>query len=59
MIILGGALRDKQEQFESVVIADAVPCDYCMPYENSLNIYICRSLKVPLQSIWPQLKAYQ
>jgi len=59
MIILGGGLRDKQEKFESVVVADTIHCDYCMPYENNLCIYVCRNLKMPLQTIWPQLKAYQ
>lgn len=59
MIILGGELRDKQEEFESVVVAETVHCNYCMPYENNLRIYVCRNLKVPLQTLWPQLKAYQ
>ncbi len=59
MIILGGALEDKQEQFESVVVAGTVHCDYCMPYENDLRVYLCRNLKVPLSSIWPRLKSYQ
>jgi hypothetical protein len=59
VIILGGALEDKQQKFESVEIAGVATCDYCMPYENSLRVYLCRGLKVPLKDLWPQLKSYQ
>ena len=59
VIVLGGALEDKQKKFGSVEVAGSVSCDYCMPYEDNLQIYICRNLKVPLQSVWSVLKAYQ
>ena len=59
VIILGGALEDKQQKFESVEVAGVATCVYCMPYENNLRVYLCRGLKVPLPDLWPQLKAYQ
>lgn len=58
VIILGGGLRDKQEIFESVTIADTVKNQYCMPYENNLTIYVCRKLKKPLPEFWPALRHY-
>jgi hypothetical protein len=59
VIILGGALKDKQEHFESVEVAGMSTCDYCMPYENNLTIYVCRNLKKPLKGIWADLKNYE
>lgn len=59
VIILGGNLRDKQEVFESVVVADSVHSEYCMPYENDLRIYVCRNLKVPLDQTWGKLKHFE
>ncbi|MFI5250848.1 MAG: glycosyltransferase family 39 protein [Bacteroidota bacterium] len=58
VIILGGELRDKQDKFQSVTIARIVKSEYCLPYENNLNIYVCRGLKVPLRELWPTLKTY-
>ena len=59
VIILGGDLADKEQKFERVTVAGTVHCEYCMPYENDLKIYVCRRLKVSLQSLWPQLKSFQ
>jgi len=58
VIVLGGGLKDKQETFESVTIADTVKNQYCMPYENNLSIYVCRKLKKPLRELWPTLRHY-
>ncbi len=58
MIILGGALEDKQQKYESVEIAGTVSSKYCMPYENNLRIYLCRKRKVSLQEFWPLLKNF-
>ena len=58
VLILGGDLEHKQEDFESVEIVGTVSCGYCMPYENNLNIYLCRKLKVPLKEAWKGSKFY-
>lgn len=58
VLILGGDLEHKQEDFESVEIVGTVSCDYCMPYENNLRIYLCRKLKVPLKEAWKGSKFY-
>jgi 4-amino-4-deoxy-L-arabinose transferase-like glycosyltransferase len=59
IIILGGALADKQRVFDSVAIAGVSSAPYCMPYENNLSIYVCRGLKVPLKELWPRVKHYE
>jgi hypothetical protein len=58
VLILGGELKDKQEKFESVVVADSVSTRYCMPYENNLKIYVCRNLKQRLPDVWSMMKSY-
>jgi 4-amino-4-deoxy-L-arabinose transferase-like glycosyltransferase len=59
VIILGGALADKKQVFDSVRVAAISSAPLCMPYENNLAIYVCRGLKVPLADFWPRLKHYQ
>ncbi len=58
MIILGGDLEDKQKIFESVEVAGIATCDYCMPYEKNLRVFVCRKLNVPLAEMWNRLKLY-
>jgi len=58
LIVLGGDLEDCQEGFEEVEVAATVSSRYCMPYENNLNVYVCRRLKKPIQEVWPTLKHY-
>ncbi len=59
MIVLGGALRDMQEAFEVVQVAGTVSCTYCIPYEDSLSIYLCRGLRSPLAERWPRTRHYE
>jgi hypothetical protein len=35
-----------------------VQSKYCMPYENNLNIYLCRGPRVPLRKIWSSIKDF-
>lgn len=58
VIVIGGELEDNQEVFESLELATTHHCRYCMPYENNLPIYIGRKLKIPLATLWPELKHY-
>jgi hypothetical protein len=44
--------------FEDIEQADTIDCEYCMPDEDNLPIYVVRSPKVSLQEIWPQVKHY-
>jgi 4-amino-4-deoxy-L-arabinose transferase-like glycosyltransferase len=58
VLFLGGGLREKQEVFWRVDIVGTVQSKYCMPYENNLNIYLCRGPRVPLRKIWSSIKAF-
>jgi len=58
MIILGGSMEDHADDFESCELAGASDCDYCMPYEDNLNIFLCRGLKKPLKEVWNEEKHY-
>jgi hypothetical protein len=58
VIILGGKLKDHEEHFTSVEIVETVQCEYCMPYEDNVNVYVCRGLKMPLKDAWLSIKSF-
>jgi len=59
VIVLGGSLRSRQEVFTSVEAAGTVSCPHCMPYEDSLSIYVCRGLRVSPDNFWRRVKHYE
>ncbi|HMB25319.1 MAG TPA: hypothetical protein VKP08_20900, partial [Anaerolineales bacterium] len=59
MIILGGDLADLQEAFRDARQAGQTHCEYCMPFENNLPIYVAHGLKTPLEQAWPGVKSIQ
>jgi hypothetical protein len=58
MIIMGGQYEHHVDDFEEVKLAGVSDCEYCMPYEDNMNIFICRKIKKPLAEVWPQEKHY-
>ena len=58
MIIMGSELEDHIDNFESVEQVAVSDCQYCMPYEDNMKIFLCRKLKGSLQSIWNDEKHY-
>ncbi len=57
-IILGGD-RDRLEQLaHQVEVAGFASCRWCIPYERDLPIYVVRGFKVPLESLWRELRHY-
>ena len=44
--------------YKEVKHADTFTFDYCMPYENNMEIYLCTGPKVSIKEIWPRLKHY-
>ncbi len=58
VIFLGGDPDDLEERFESVEIAGVATCDYCIPYERDLPIYVARDLEMPLDELWPSIGHY-
>jgi hypothetical protein len=59
LIILGGTMEDHVNDFASVELAGVSKCAYCMPYENNVNIFLCRGLKDPIEKVWPENKHYE
>ena len=51
VIIIGGQMEDHQQSLEKVEKIGTITCNYCMPYENNLPIYLGRILKRPLKEI--------
>ena len=58
MLLLGGTLKDHVDDFESVEQVGVSDCTYCMPYENHVNIFICRGLKASIEEGWRTAKRY-
>jgi hypothetical protein len=58
IIILGGDYDDHKDDFASVELAGVSKCKYCMPYENDVNIFICRGFKYNIKEAWQHEKHY-
>lgn len=58
MIILGSERADLERYFFRVELAGRTDCGYCMPYENHVSIWVCRSPVQPLAEVWSQLKHF-
>lgn len=59
VIDVAGDCGAKQHLFVSSVRATTFTAPYVMPYEDDIPIMVCRGLKVPLQTLWPELKTYE
>jgi hypothetical protein len=59
VIIMGGSYEDHSPDFETVELAATSDCQYCMPYEDNMKIFLCRKLKVNLKEIWDEDKHYE
>jgi hypothetical protein len=58
VVVLGGELDDLERRFESVELAGVAACDYCIPYERDLPIYVCRDPLLTIEELWPLAKHY-
>ncbi len=58
-IWLGGDREDHLKYFSRVEQAAVIKCEYCMPYENNLPVYVCRDKKVNMSELWGSLKHYE
>jgi 4-amino-4-deoxy-L-arabinose transferase-like glycosyltransferase len=58
VIALGGDRHGYEESFAAVEQAATHTCVDCMPYENSLPIWVLRRIRVPLAEIWPRVKHF-
>ena len=58
MIHVGGDLPELRRLYTDVQQAAEFTCEYCMPYENHLPIYVCRGLRQPLHDVWTLAKTF-
>jgi len=58
-ILLGGKKEDYISAFNQVEQAAVIRCDYCMPYENNLPLYVGRGPKGKISEIWGSLKNFE
>ena len=49
---------DHKDDFASVELAGVSKCKYCMPYENDVNIFLCRGFKYNIKEAWQHEKHY-
>jgi hypothetical protein len=54
----GPSLERLKNLYKEVKHADTFTCDYCMPYENNMEIFLCKEPKVSIKETWPRLKHY-
>jgi hypothetical protein len=59
VIILGGDIEDHRPDFREVKLVTTVDCDYCMPYENHVPVYLCRDTQRSLPEIWKEIKHFE
>jgi 4-amino-4-deoxy-L-arabinose transferase-like glycosyltransferase len=60
LLVVGGDREDLERLCERVEEAARVPPNpYVMPYEDNLPVYRCMGMKVPLATLWPQVKHYE
>jgi hypothetical protein len=60
VILVGaGDLKDLRRVFSDVQEMSRTHCEYCMPYENNLPIYVAHGLNAPLKELWPGVKSFQ
>lgn len=57
-ITIGGDPEDYQDVFQDVTLAAVHSHSYAMAYESDLPIYICRTMKVPIASVWEKTRHY-
>lgn len=58
LIIMGGDFEDHVGNFESTQEVGISDCQYCMPYEDNMKIFLCRGLKADIQKVWPEEKHF-
>ncbi len=56
---LGGKRDDYMEKYGDAQFAGVHYAPYAMPYEDSLNIFIARGRRVPIEKDWPKVKHFE
>jgi hypothetical protein len=58
MIIIGGELEDHLKVFKTVQEVARTSCEYCMPYEQNLPVFVARDWRVALADVWRRERVF-
>jgi hypothetical protein len=58
VLSVGVPRGDPEAVFGEVEKEAMIRCEYCMPDEDDLPVYVCRDPRASLQELWPQVKHY-
>ncbi len=58
IVSVGVDREDLLGMFREVRRAATVRCEYCMPDEDNLPVYVSRNPVAPMKELWPQTKHY-
>jgi hypothetical protein len=59
VIFLGARLAEIAPYFDQVTEEGVVRCDYCMPFENELPVWVATGPKFSFKAVWPRLKHFE
>ena len=58
VLVIGREAAELTPVFTVVEQVDTVHCDYCMPYQNDLPVFLARGLREPVEVLWERLKRF-
>jgi hypothetical protein len=58
VISVGVPRGDLETVFGEVEKVAMIRCEYCVPDEDDLPVYVCRDPRASLQELWPHVKHY-
>jgi hypothetical protein len=59
VICLGGSKEAIFKSYKEAIQVGLFNDEYCMPYENNMPVWVCKSRIVPLKEAWPEFKHYE
>lgn len=59
VIFVGGSEEAPASAFDSYERAGVARCEYCMPYEKDIPIWVARGMKQPLGQVWARIGHFE
>ena len=59
LLVIGPVPEGFAARFDSFEKRGERTCDYCVPWETKLEVWVARGLRQPVADVWPELKRYQ
>jgi len=59
LIAIGASRAQLELLFAEVAVADTFHCDYCMPYENGMPVYLARAPRKSRAEVWSEIKHFE